>query len=297
MSKRECNELIDLREMLILKLNMVKHGIVPVIKDNILNIYIVKGNYKLSDLIVDFDKYIYELYDRVILNDFEGINFNFDNDSNYDKVYSYRNPSVEDMHKLYDFKNDECIEHFVRNNQKNISCINAENGKLETRKENYDEILSRLSKDYIVCEFKKYSKISSIINYFNYNGCFDLDFVSGQICKWFLFNNKKMWNNNNISEEQNIITYSDFIDKEMELSDIDKIDFLRKVVDCLDIECVYCKDYDEIPKSILQVIFETKNYSLIRCLGEHNCDILEHSEFTPIYKKIFEEKGKTLVKR
>lgn len=284
-------------EMLDLRKNMISKGIVPIIKDGNLDVYVVQGGHGLFNLSLQFDKEFYDLYDVLLLSDFNlNLTFDMTYNSYYTNMDSYKKLSVEKIHEMFKLDNEIYRDFFIKINQKDIEIL-GENNKKEYRKESFEEILERMSNEFIIGTFKRDSKLSTIINYIYYSGHFDLDFIMSLMYEFIYSDRSKNIGYIGINNEEQFINSINYTNKEKKLSEEKKYELLKDIYNCFSIECLYSKKFDDINDAFLKVIFDCKNREVIRDYALHNNEILETSLFAPIYKKNEEKREKVLIKK
>lgn len=271
--------------------NLRKNGLVALIDNDQINIYKIKSNKKLDQLITDTKKMYDEFYNIILVNDqkFKKKILNSSYNPFFRDMMSYHlttNEEIYDYYNLYDESNRDKFyeENFINIEDKIIiddkMSINIE------KKESIDETINRIAKERITCVFKRKSKLadtlSCIDNYFN------LDFIAQIICQFIdsTSNDFSSEQLRTLDSNEERIKIMQFTSKEKELSHDDKISFIRDVLETLDIECIYSKSIDEMDN----IIFDTYDSKLILEYAKHNNYILENSQFTNIYNEIINDK-------
>lgn len=271
--------------------NLRKSGLLAFTTNDQINIYKIKSNNKLYELISATKKIYNELYNVILMNDdkFKSKILNSSYNPFFRNMISYHRTTKEEIYDYYDLSDKSNMDKFYEDNSINIEDKLIIDDKITTtilKKETIEETINRIANERITCVFKRNSKLAEILlsmsNYFN------LDFIAQMACQFINstsndFSSEQL---RTLDSNEERIKIMKFTNKEKELSQDDKISFIKDLIDAFDIECVYSKSIDEMDN----IIFDTYDSKLILEYAKHNDYILKNSEFTSIYNEIMNDK-------
>ena len=160
----------------------------------------------------------------------------------------------------------------------------------------FDEIVEEMAKYYFTFVFKNPSKISKIISFSS--RYLDIDYVASEIYYFLNSESRDFFTGTSpIEDEQMELSRINFTDKEMNLSENEKISLIKNIIDSFKIECVYNSKIDEMNEFLTSSVFGTKSKNLVLKFAQHNANLINDSEFSPLYKKIISSKIKCLIKK
>lgn len=285
------------------KYNIRKKGMLPILKDGNLIIYKISRKQEFYELSSYYRDNMIDIYNKIVLNDQK-----FKSDlckSSYlpffNNMLNYRPSTTEEIYEKFHLNDKQIREDFIKENAQEMEIhipIDDITYTKSYRKEDIQEILKRISQNYVTCIFKRPSKVSAIINFIGIKNYFNLDFIASQVVQ-FLYSKMVDFSNgtNIISEEQMEIEKMRFTDKEQSLSDDEKIKILKNIKDVFNIECVCCEEFSKISDLQLESILGTNSREMIINFAKHNTNILYNKDFSPIYNKIISSNSKTLTKK
>lgn len=271
--------------------NLRKSSLVAFTTNDQINIYKIKSNNKLFELISATKKIYDELYNVILMNDdkFKSKILNSSYNPFFRNMISYHRTTKEEIYDYYDLSDKSNMDKFYEENSINIEDKLIIDDKMPTtilKKESIDETINRIANERITCVFKRNSKLAEILssmgNYFN------LDFIAQVVCQFVNYTNNEFSSEQlrTLDSNEERIKIMKFTSKEKELSHDDKISFIKDVIDAFDIVCVYSKSIDEMDN----IIFDTYDSKLILEYAKHNNYILENSEITNIYNEVMNDK-------
>lgn len=274
--------------------NLRKSGLLALTTNDQINIYKIKSNDKLFNLITDTKKMYDEFYNIILVNDqkFKKKILNSSYNPFFKDMISYHLTTKEEIYDYYNLDDESNRNKFYEENSTNVEnkiIIDDKTSTTILKKESIDETINRIAKERITCVFRRNSKLADILlsigNYFN------LDFVAQIVCQFINstsndFSSEQL---RTLDSNEERIKIMQFTSKEKELSHEDKISFIKDVIGAFDIECVYSKSIDEMDN----IIFDTYDSNLILEYAKHNDYILENSQFTNIYNEIMNDKKLT----
>ncbi len=280
-----------------------ERGILPILREEKLFIYKISKTEILSELITAYKDNMSETYNVVVLNDEK-----FKSDlckSSYlpffRNMLNYRPSTPEEIWEKFNLNNEQSRKDFIEQNAREIE-IQITMSDLTYlkgyRKEKIGEIVKRISHDYVTCIFKRDSKLSAIIDFIGTKNYFDLDFIASKAVE-FLSSNRVAFASGStiLKDERMAIDRMPFTDKEKSMSEDEKLIILKDIKDAFNIECVYCEEVDKISDSQLESMLGTSSRENVIDFSKHNTDILDNSDFSPIYNEIMSNVSKTLKKQ
>ncbi len=279
-----------------------KRGILPILKDDKLFVYKVSGKEELFELTANYRDTMFDIYDVIVLND-----QNFKSElcgrssylSSFRDMLSRRTSTAEEIWEKFHLDNEQSRKTFIEKNVQEVEVhipIDDTTYTKGYRKEEIQEIVQRISQNYVTCRFKRNSKLAAIIDFVGIKNYFDLDFIASKIVE-FLYSNRVDFSSGVtiVSNERMEIDRMQFTDKEKALSDDEKIAVLKKIMGAFNIECIYCEEVDKISDFQLESMLGIPSREVAMDFSKHNTDILYNSVFSNIYSKIIPSDFKTLV--
>lgn len=246
-------------------------GLIPIVEDNKLSIYKVTANSNLSKLIEEYKNNMMDKYDEVLQYD--------KYEKEYKKAEYYNLPFYTDMLSHRQSTPEELFKYFNMD-----------------KSENEKESLQDKVRDYVTCTFKRDSKLAKIIKHIGYEQI-DLDYIASIVYD-FLYSIKIDFSTgvSILAGTRIDLEKMPFTNKEKELSEDEKMSTIIKIISAFDIECVYIEELNKISDFLLGCIFGEISREDAINFSEHNYDILNNSEFSPIYRKIKSLNQKKLIK-
>lgn len=281
--------------------NLRKKGMLPIISDNKLNIYKIKSNEKINELVKSYEENFYDIYNVLILNnqEFAARMCRSSYDPFFRGMIGSHISSVEEFCEFFELDNEDIKNEFYEEHCDEVEVKIPVDNNMYTRKENIDETFSRIASEYVTCVFKRHSKIASIISNLHYEKCYNLDLIAELACELFYSQSINFSIGTNILDrEQTEISAMNFTDREKELSCTDKISVIKEILSAFEIECVYSKEISKMDDSYFNLLSDDNQNTkeIILDFAKHNTDILENSTFTEIYTNVIGESSKTLKK-
>lgn len=282
------------------KFNLRKKGIVPVLRDNKLFVYKVSGTKKLSELGDEYRINMFDTYNKVILYDDYFKKFlkpgYLHHLSGFENMISFKFSTTDELWDYFDLNNEQNMQKFIENYLKEIKdetyTDNSETGK--HRIEAIREIVEKIAGNYVTCTFKRNSKIAALIDLIVTSNYIDLDFLAALACEFLYSKDVDFSTGTTVIDEREKVDRMIFTKKEKSLSDDDKKELIKNILNGLDIECVYCDEIDQISDYLIESIFEIKARETVIEFAKHNAEILDDSDFATVYKNAFSSKCKTL---
>lgn len=285
------------------KISIRRKGIIPILKENELYIYKIKGNNSIDEICNYYRENMFDVYKKVVLNDnkFRQDFRKSDFLPFFKNFVSLHHACEKDIYEKFDLDDEKSKKDFIDKYAQEVElCIPIDKEFYEKRyrRERIDEIIQRIKPNYITCIFKRNSKIAEIINLVGNDNYFDLDFIATLICEYIYSKHIDFSTGLTIfTDEIEKINKMEFTDKELSFTEDEKIKFIRNIMDQFDMECLYFKDLAEISTKELQSILGTSSKEIIVDFAKHNSELLENSEFSDIYKKLLSQKSKVLEKK
>lgn len=267
------------------KSRMRKKMLFPIIEDNVLNVYKVSSMSKTRKLKDEYCNNLCSLCD-LVTND-EKIKNDFYFRSSYSPYFRNRNllshriSTKEDLYRFYELSKIENRSSFLKLPQNEVFKNDDDMS--------FDEIVEAMSKYYLTFVFKVPSKLSKLISYFS--GYLDMDDIASNIY-YFLSSESRDFStgSNPIEIEQMELNSVHFNNKEMSLSEDEKLSLIKDIFDSFKVECVYSSKIDEMNDFVTASVFGTKSKNLVLDFAQHNYDLLYSSEFSSVFKKIMSSK-------
>lgn len=298
--KKECQKLETERNYAKFKNNLREEGLVPILRDGKIIVYEVVGTEKLDELISNFEENMFDIYSVVVLD-----NERFRSDlcrssyiPSFRNMIKYRPSTKEEIWENFNLNDEKCKNDFLLKNAREVEVHIPVAEKMYTKGykiEEIDEVIERITSNYVTCIYKRPSKLSKIVSFINLENFIDLDYIA-ELIYGFLYDKKISFRTRtNILPSENLeLAQITFTDKEKSLTEEEKIAIIRDIISAFSVECVYSEDVDKVSKFQLENIFGTKSREFVIDFARHNTDLLDNSEFTDTYHKIMHSKSKTL---
>ena len=273
-----------------LKLRMRKKKLFPIIKDDSIFVYRLSSTKETDKIVSEYSDSLCDIYD-VVTND-EKIKNDFYFRSSYSPYFRnllhHHISTREDLYRYYKLDKIENRDSFLNLPQNQIFKIDDEM--------KFDEIVEEMAKYYFTFVFKKPSKISKIISFTS--RYLDIDYVASEIYYFLNSESRDFFTGTSpIDDEHMELSRINFTDKEMNVSENEKISLIKNIIDSFKIECVYNSKIDEMNEFLTSSIFGTKSKNLVLKFAQHNSNLINDSEFSPLYKKIISSKTKCLINK
>jgi len=283
-----------------------KKGLVPILKDGKLLIYKISTSEKFSELQNYYASNFFDIYSSLILDNqkFRSDLCRFSYLPLFKDMINYHQASQDDIIEHFNLDNETNRKKFLEQNAQEVEVHIPVNDEIYTkgyRKETIEEVVKRVAHNYVVCNFKRRSKLSEVMCFINYNNYINLDFIASIICK-FLYSTDIDFYSSEVKvleHDEDKIKSMKFSDKEQLLSEDDKILIIKEIFNSLNIECVCCEEIDKISDFQLKCMANSKLDNLKNIIidfASHNSDILENSVFSDTYYRIT-SKSKVLEKK
>lgn len=280
--------------------NLRKKGLVPILRDGKINVYKVVRTEKLSELISNFKENMFDIYNVVVLDN-ERFRAELCRSSCipfFRNMLKFRPSTKEEIWESFNLNDENCRNDFLLNNAREIEIHISIDEKIYTkgyRREEIDEVIERITSNYVTCVHKRPSKLSKIASFINLKNFIDLDYIAELIYLFLYEKNVSFGTRTNIlPTEYWELAQMQFTDKEKSLTEEEKIAVIRDIISAFSVECVYSESIDEISEFQLESIFGTKSREFVIDFAKHNTDLLDNSEFTDTYHKIIHSKSKVL---
>ncbi|MBP3766039.1 MAG: hypothetical protein J6G98_02530 [Bacilli bacterium] len=276
-----------------LKNNLSKDGIVPIYMNDKIYIYKVNSTNKSKELKDNYNSYLFDIYKTTIQPPKVDPLFYSNYLYYYGSILDFNVPTNEELENKFHFETKQ--EEFIKNNREIISLYDKESEKMMSRYENYEEIVSRIKKDYLTFTFKRPSKLGMTMNMCGDNNYISVDIISNIIYE-FLYGKKLNINDSMFSCHQVYLKIMNlpFTNAEKKLGISDKLSTVKDIIDSFEIECIYIGMENEIPSYIFGLNINNEFKKNIYRIAKDNAYILFESEFkstfdrltkTKIYKK------------
>lgn len=288
--EKESKILRDTQKEANLKLRMRKKKLFPIIKDDSIFVYRLSSTKETDKIVSEYSDGLCDIYD-VVTND-EKIKNDFYFRSSYSPYFRnllhHHISTREDLYRYYKLDVVENRDSFLNLPQNQIF-------KMDDKME-FDEIIEAMAKYYFTFVFKNPSKISKIISFSS--RYLDIDYVASEIYYFLNSESRDFFTGTSpIEDEQMELSRINFTDKEMNLSENEKISLIKNIIDSFKIECVYNSKIDEMNEFLTSSVFGTKSKDLVLKFAQHNADLINDSEFSSVYKKIISSKTKCLINK
>lgn len=288
--EKESKILRDTQKEANLKLRMRKKKLFPIIKDDSIFVYRLSSTKETDKIVSEYSDSLCDIYD-VVTND-EKIKNDFYFRSSYSPYFRnllhHHISTREDLYRYYKLDVVENRDSFLNLPQNQIF-------KMDDEME-FDEIIEAMAKYYFTFVFKNPSKISKIISFSS--RYLDIDYVASEIYYFLNSESRDFFTGTSpIEDEQMELSRINFTDKEMNLSENEKISLIKNIIDSFKIECVYNSKIDEMNEFLTSSVFGTKSKDLVLKFAQHNADLINDSEFLSVYKKIISSKTKCLINK
>lgn len=288
--EKESKILRDTQKEANLKLRMRKKKLFPIIKDDSIFVYRLSSTKETDKIVSEYSDGLCDIYD-VVTND-EKIKNDFYFRSSYSSYFRnllhHHISTREDLYRYYKLDVVENRDSFLNLPQNQIF-------KMDDKME-FDEIIEAMAKYYFTFVFKNPSKISKIISFSS--RYLDIDYVASEIYYFLNSESRDFFTGTSpIENEQMELSRINFTDKEMNLSENEKISLIKNIIDSFKIECVYNSKIDEMNEFLTSSVFGTKSKDLVLKFAQHNADLVNDSEFSSVYKKIISSKTKCLINK
>ncbi len=283
-----------------------KKCLVPILKDGELFIYKIDFNKKFNKLLDEYESNFGEIYNGFYLNSQE-FRSNLRRSSYlscFENMINYHQATANEVFDYLGLEDEKKKKEFLEQNAQEVEVKVPVNGEIYTkcyRQETIEEVLERVAPSYVVCTFKRHSKLANIMKFINYYRYFNLDFIASNMCEFFDLGNVNFSASkvSTLEDNEDKVRSMQFCNKEKELPNDDKLAIVRAMFESLKIECTYCGEIDKTPDFLFKHLtkYEFSNSKkIITNFAKHNNDILENSAFSEVFHNI-KAKGKVLEKK
>ena len=275
------------------KYKLATIGVVPIYDMDKLFIYKIQPTEELKDLCNDYKENLSEIYKVVFARPTYDPCYYQGYLKSFGDMLGLETPTDKELYEKFGFNDEHKKETYLKNNAKYVKRQVVRNNIIDEEYgiETFDEVITRLKRDYATFTFRRNSKLASITSLIE-KDYFSLEVMANAVYE-LLYGKKISINSTSIYIDISNIVSMPYSNKEKKLLVSDKIMIIKDIISKLNIECIYSGAIANMPYiGLTENIKDVKTN--INRLAQENSELLFSSEFKDTYNKIKSSKIKIL---